>query len=397
VLNRVPLKVELTDVDSHVDALEDELIAFRRDIHTNPELSNKEHRTTEKIKDALVAAGLEPRPLSCGTGLVCDIGTGEPVVGLRGDIDAIAVDEANQSEYRSTVPGVSHACGHDAHTALVLGSALALARVAGELPGAVRCVFQPAEEAVPGGALEVIGDGCMRGIRRILAFHCDPSLDFGKVGVRTGALTAAADVVEIELFSKGGHTARTYLTADLVYTAGRIVTELPAALSRLVDPRAGMSVVFGELRAGSAPNALPQRAHISGVMRVLDHALWSEAPELIEDLVRSIVKQMHGEYKLNYQRGCPPVVNDDAATACISRAARQVVGSDRVVTTKQSLGGEDFAWYLEHTKGAMARLGVRRAAAAQTDLHSPTFDIDERAIAVGAKVLTRAAIATLRD
>jgi amidohydrolase len=391
------LTTELSDVDAQIEALEKDLIAFRRDLHANPELSNKEHRTTGKIRDALLKAGLEPRSLSSGTGLICDIGPGQPEVALRGDIDAIAVDEANQSAYRSTVSGVSHACGHDAHTTLVLGAALALAPVADQLPGAVRCIFQPAEEDLPSGALGVIADDHLDGVRRILAFHCDPSLDFGSIGVRSGALTAAVDVIEIELFSKGGHTARTYLTADLVYTAGRIVTEIPAALSRLVDPRVGMSVTFGELQAGHAHNALPQRAHISGAMRVLDRALWNKAPELIAELVESIVHPMHGEYKVNYQRGCPPVINDDAANSCLSHAARLVVGADHVVTTKQSLGAEDFAWYLEHTKGAMARLGVRRSGEPASDLHSSTFDIDERALVVGAKVLTRAALDTLRE
>lgn len=385
------------DVDSQIDTLEKDLIAFRRDLHAHPELSNEEHRTTEKIKSALLDAGLAPQMLSSGTGLVCDIGRGVPAVALRGDIDAIAVGDGNQCEYRSTVSGVSHACGHDAHTTIVLGAALALVQVADQLPGAVRCIFQPAEEALPSGALGVIASDYLKGVRRILAFHCDPSLDFGSIGVRSGPLTAAVDVIEIELYSKGGHTARPYLTADLVYTAGRIVTEIPAALSRLVDPRGGMSVTFGELRAGSAHNALPQRAHISGSMRVLDRALWNKAPELIEELVESIVKPMNGRYEVKYQRGCPPVINDDAANACLSHAAREVLGSDHVVTTKQSLGAEDFAWYLERTNGAMARLGVRRSGEVGSDLHTSTFDIDERAIAVGAKVLTRAALDTLHE
>jgi amidohydrolase len=380
------------DVSGFLAGHTDELVAVRRHLHSHPELGNQERETTALLARRLTAAGLEPRLLSTGTGLTCDIGTGDgPVIALRADLDALPLPDDKPVSYRSTVPGVCHACGHDVHTTMVLGAGLALQRHAAELPGRVRLVFQPAEELTPGGALQMIAEGGLDGVSAIFALHCDPRLETGKVGVRSGPITAAADQVEIRLTGPGGHTARPHLTADLVYVAARVITDVPAGLSRLVDPRSGLALVFGAVQAGVAANAIPECAVIRGTLRVLQREAWEQAPELVERLLEATAGPLGAKWELNYQRGVPPVVNEPFATALLSQAGVKALGVDQVVATDQSLGGEDFAWYLDHVPGSMARLGTMRDGP-KVDLHAGSFDVDERAIGIGVRILVQAAL-----
>jgi len=256
------------ELDQFLTAREDELIAFRRDLHAHPELGYHEHRTTNRVSLRLAAAGLRPVILPKGTGLIVDIGAesaGSTLVALRADLDALPINDEKNVPYRSTVPNACHACGHDVHTSVLLGAGLFLAgqAAAGTLPGRVRLIFQPAEE-VPGGALDVMAAGGIASVDRIFTLHCDPRLDVGKVGTRTGPITAACDKIKVRVTGPGGHTARPHLTADLVYALGKIVTELPAALSRRVDPRSSLSLVWGRVSAGSAANAIPVDGMVEG-------------------------------------------------------------------------------------------------------------------------------------
>jgi amidohydrolase len=382
-----------------------ELIEFRRDLHAHPELAFAESRTTREVALRLAEAGLRPAILPKGTGLLADIGSDEnaqaerPVVALRADIDALPMTDDKDVPYRSAVPGACHACGHDVHTAVLLGAGLFLAgqAAAGLLPGRVRLIFQPAEEAAT-GALEVLAAGGLAAAGRIFALHCDPRLDAGQVGVRSGAITAACDKVQVRVSGPGGHTARPHLTADLVYALGKIVTELPAALSRRVDPRSSLSLVWGMVSAGAAPNAIPDAGVAAGTVRCLDDEAWHRAPDLLKELIDSVAAGYGVTAELAYQRSVPPTVNDPACTAMLSAAALDVLGAGSVVHTQQSLGGEDFAWYLESVPGALARLGTRvPGSAGSQDLHQPTFDVDERAIGVGVKVLAATAVTALWD
>ena len=385
----------MTLLDDFLSLAEPDLVAFRRDLHAHPELGRAEHRTTAILVERLTAAGLSPRVLAGGTGVVCDVGTWTgPVVALRADIDALPVPDGKDVPYRSTRGGVCHACGHDVHTAILLGAALALAERAASLPGRVRLVFQHAEELMPGGAIDAVAEGVLEGVRTIFALHCHPGLPVGQVGLRPGAITAAADMVEVVLTGPGGHTARPHATSDLIYAAARVVTDLPAGLSRLVDPREGMSLVFGSIAGGSAANVIPRVATVRGTLRVLGQEAWDDAPKIVERLLAATVEPLGASYELTYTRGVPPVCNDPASTALLTDAVITALGPGAAVTTEQSLGGEDFAWYLQHVPGAMARLGVRPAHDA-ADLHSPTFDVDERAIGVGVRVLVQAALDAL--
>ena len=378
-----------------------ELVAVRRDLHAHPEIGNTEVRTTRVLRERLQAADLRPRVLPGGTGLVVDVGdTGGPLLALRADIDALPLQDQKSVSYRSRNDGVAHACGHDVHTAVVLGAAIALAalRDEGLLDRGVRLVFQPAEEMTPGGALGVIEAGGLDRVERILALHCDPRLPAGQMGVRVGPITAAADQLTVRLSGPGGHTARPHLTADLVHALGTVVTGLPGALSRRVDPRAGLSVVWGRVRAGSAANAIPESGEIAGTLRTLDADAWDGAPELVHELVAALVEPFGVRAAVTYERGVPPVVNDRESAELLQRAAGRALGPEAVVGTEQSLGGEDFAWYQRSVPGALARLGVASPDARHLhDLHQGGFDVDERAIPAGVRVLLAAVLDRGRD
>jgi amidohydrolase len=372
------------------------LITFRRELHHNPELGYEEHRTTARVAGALVGAGLHPHLLPGGTGLYCDIGTGDRVVALRADIDALPLQDVKQVPYASAVPGVCHACGHDAHTTAVLGAALALASGPAR-DGRVRVIFQPAEEAVPGGALDAIDGGVLKDVERIFALHCDPKLETGRVGLRSGPITAACDKVDVLLSGPGGHTARPHLTVDLVYALGKVIADLPGLLSRRADPRHGMSLVWGAVQAGVAPNTIPQSGMLTGTVRMLDRDAWEGAEDLIRGLVGEVVAPTGATVDVQYVQGVPPVDNEPASTAAFRAGVQAALGPDSIADTEQSLGGEDFAWYLGQVPGALARLGVRppRATGPYLDLHQPTFDIDEAALAIGVRVLVHTALTVL--
>jgi amidohydrolase len=385
----------LTDVPSRVDKVREEVVAVRRDLHAHPELGWHEVRTTELLRRRLTEAGLSPQVLPTGTGLICDIGFGDTCVALRADIDALPVPDGVDSPCRSTVEGVAHACGHDVHTASLLGAGLVLARMSAEglLDRRVRLIFEPAEEVMPGGALGVIAAGGLEGVHRIYGLHCDPRLQVGQVGLRIGALTAAADRILVRLTGPGGHTSRPHLTADLVYALATLVTELPAALSRRVDPRAGMSLVWGRITAGSAANAIPSRGEVEGTLRCLDERAWRLTAELIPTLADQLVAPFGVQVDTEVTHGVPPVVNDATTIGVIRSAVEQTLGMSAVAATDQSLGGEDFAWYLEHAPGAMARLGVRPVGTELVaDLHTPGFNPSEEAIALGTTILTATAL-----
>src|SRR3954451_59438 len=385
----------VADVLARVEAVREDMVDVRRDLHAHPELGWHEVRTTEILEKRLIEAGLSPRVLPTGTGLICDIGSGDSCVALRADIDALPVPDGVDSPWRSTIEGVAHACGHDVHTASLLGAALVLAGMARDrqLDRRVRLIFQPAEEKMPGGALGVIAAGGLDGVRRIFGLHCDPRLQVGQVGLRVGALTAAADRILVRLTGPGGHTSRPHLTADLVYALATLVTELPAALSRGVDPRAGMSLVWGRITSGSAANAIPSRGEAEGTLRCLDASVWRLADELLPSLAAQLVHPYGVEVETEVTHGVPPVINDATAIEVLHDAVQQTLGSSAIAPTDQSLGGEDFAWYLEDVPGAMARLGARPPTQDTSgDLHTPAFDPSEEAISLGTTVLTSVAL-----
>lgn len=383
----------LGSVKDWTESLTPELIEFRRELHRNPELSFAEFQTTERILEALRSAGLDPVKME-RTGAYVDVGEGPIRLALRADIDALPVLEETELDYASTIEGIAHACGHDIHTTVMLGTALALGRIqqAGQLAGRIRVIFQPAEEKLPGGAVSVIEQGILDEVPRILALHCEPRIDAGKIGTRIGAITSASDTIRIEVNGRGGHTSRPHLTEDIVFAMSQIATQVPAVLGRKVDVRSAVSVVWGQIHAGSAPNAIPATGYLAGTMRCLDGDVWYEAGELLDAAVRQIAAPYGVEIKLQHTRGVPPVVNAPAETALIESAARQEFGTDSIELTPQSMGGEDFAWMTQKVPGAMLRLGTRTPGGKIFDLHRGDYVPDERCIAVGVRIMCAAAL-----
>jgi amidohydrolase len=372
--------------DSWLAAHYDDMIEWRRHIHRYPELGRQEYATTQFVAERLADAGLNPKVLPGGTGLTCDFGPEhQPRIALRADMDALPMAERTDAPYASTMPNVAHACGHDAHTAILLGTAQVLASVP-ELPVGVRLIFQAAEELMPGGAIDAIAAGALTGVSRIFALHCDPRLEVGKVAVRQGPITSAADHIHITLYSPGGHTSRPHLTSDLVYGLGTLITGVPGVLSRRLDPRNGTVLVWGAVNAGVAANAIPQSGQLSGTVRTASRHTWLELEDIIRQAVDGLLSPLGIEHTMQYRRGVPPVVNEEVSTRILTHAI-EGVGPEALADTRQSGGGEDFSWYLEEVPGAMARLGVWPGEGPQLDLHQPNFDLDERALGVGLRVM----------
>lgn len=378
-----------------ISSLNDELVAFRRDLHAHPELAREESRTTYAVAARLEAAGVAVRRHT-GTGLFADVGAEQATyrVALRADLDALPVRERTGLDFASVTAGVCHACGHDVHTTALVGAMLALAEheeALRERGIAVRAVFQAAEEVIPGGAHDAIALGAMDDVDAVYAVHCDPSLDVGQVGLREGPITAACDHIRVMLRGRGGHTSRPQLTQDLTYALAKIVTDVPAVLGRRLDPRAGAALVWGTINAGKASNVIPSTGECSGTLRMLDANAWLTVGPLLEEIVSAVAAPYGVEARLERVKGVPPVVNQRDAIEALRLAA---LGVDlHPTTTTQSLGGEDFSWYLAHAPGAMARLGTRTPGGPTYDLHQGDLIVDEASVTAGAKLLAGAVVA----
>lgn len=356
----------------------------RRAIHRHPELAHQEYRTTELIVGALRERGLTPRPRTPKTGLVVDLGEQGKRVAFRADLDALPIHEATGLPFASEVDGVMHACGHDAHAAIGVGVAVGLSRLGG-LPGRARVIFQPAEETFPGGAFDMMKEGVMTDVAAAVAFHVDPTLDPGMIGLLSGPITSSADRFYITLEGPGGHTARPHQSVDLIHAAGRVVTDLLSLAHLQIDARSPLSLVFGRIQGGTADNVIPASVEMSGTARTLDRDLWERLPSLLEQLVHDIVLPTGAKVVFHYQRGIPPVVNDPRVIDVLHAAVGGVLGHQAVAGTHTSMGAEDFARFLEAAPGALMRLGARPAHRS-VDLHSTTFDVDEEALEVGVAV-----------
>ncbi len=372
-----------------------DMIEVRRDIHRNPEIGWMEHRTTRKVAERLMEWDIKPTVRPEGTGLVASVGSGHRAVGFRADLDALPIAEEATPSYASIVPGVMHACGHDVHAAIALGTAWVLQQYA-NFQGEARFLFQPAEEIIPGGAQAMRDDGVTRGLRAITAFHVDPSLEAGKVGIRTGGITGASDRFIIRLSGPGGHTSRPHQTVNLLYVAARIITDLPQLIRHDIDPREAVVVVFGSMQGGTAANVIPTHAELQGTVRLFDLDLWREMPKRIESLVADMAGPLGATAEVEYMPGSPPVVNDASVIRRVESAAEAALGADNIRHTHQSLGAEDFAWFLEDVPGALIRLGAALPDR-PVDLHSATFDIDESAIETGILVASETILRLLED
>ena len=383
-------------LDAAVDALGPRLRALRRHLHMHPEPSGEEVQTTAFLRSALLECGLSPRIGPEARGLIVDSGVDGPRVLLRGDIDALRLEDAKTVDYRSRRSGVMHACGHDAHATIVVGALAALAELEREgllpWPAAWRGVLQPAEETAV-GAREMISAGALDGVAAAFALHVDPTRELGTVGVRQGPLTASCDWMEILIQGRGGHAARPHESIDPIAAAAQLISAIYAFIPRSVDSQDPVVVTIGRISGGYSANVIPERAVLEGTIRTLDVAVRERTRDRIRQLARGVAEASGATVEVRFGAGLAAVRNDALAAAVIREAAAKVVGPDGVAEIERpSMGGEDFSAYLETTPGCMFRLGVRSETVGGPPLHSPLFDLDERALAIGAKILARAAV-----
>jgi amidohydrolase len=377
-------------------ALGPALREIRSDLHRNPELSWQEVRTTEQVAARLKSLGLVVEPFADMTGLTADVVLGPgPTIALRADLDALPIDDLSGGPDASTVPSVSHSCGHDVHTTALLGAAELLVNRAGRGQGTVRLVFQPAEEAIPGGAPQVLRTGRLDQVAAIAALHCDPSLMVGRFAVRPGPITSAADRLHFTLRGDGGHTARPHLTHDLVNLIARLAVELPARALEALEWLGEVSIVFGHLQAGDAPNVIPHHAVLEGTLRTRSKAVWDAAPDAVRVAAAELLEPEGVAWEFTHERGNPPVVNDKDVTIAARSALVDLVGDAHVDAAEQSLGSEDFSWYLESVPGTYVRLGVAPGIDPAPDLHSGDFDVHPDAMVFGAAGLASIALQLL--
>lgn len=352
-------------------------VELRRHLHRNPEGAHQERDTTALIASALDDSGVGYQLRAPQTGLWVDIGE-RPSIGFRADLDALPITEPADNDPVSQNPGWMHACGHDAHSAIAFGIASVLDRL--ELSSGVRILFQPAEESFPGGAAELVEEGLVDGLKGLIAFHVDPTLATGRIGSRSGPITASADKFTLVLEGPGGHTARPHRTVDLIADAARVVHELPGCLRRAIDPRSPIAIAFGSIHGGEAGNVIPTRVELEGTVRTLDGVLWGSLPGLVEKTLGSLLMVSDATFSLTYSQAIPPVINDSGVVEAATSGIAAMLGPDVVVPTEPSMGGEDFSNYLSRVPGALFRLGNGGSGG---DLHSPSFHLDEAVIGFG--------------
>lgn len=381
----------------------DALIDLRRHFHAYPELSNQEFQTTRKLSARLQSLGFDVRVRPEGTGLLADIAPPDfdpqihRTVAIRSDIDALPISELNDVPYRSRNEGIMHACGHDAHMATVFGAGLGLATHRDELPGRIRLIYQHAEETVPDGAIDMVKFGAVEGVHSVLGLHCDPELAVGKIGVRPGAFTAAFDSFEFTIRGKGGHGARPHQCVDPIFVTTQLCNALYQLTSRNFDARIPSVITIGTIQGGTVSNVIPEKVTISGSIRTIDRGHREELEDHLHRIASGICMTHGANYTLNLQRGAPSIHNDPKITDLFEEIGTELLGENNIYHIPlPSMGGEDFSFYCERVPGAMFRLGTATVAPSHF-LHSPNFDIDERAIAIGARVLARSALRILTE
>lgn len=383
-------------LDACVDGQVDELVRVRRHLHQNPELSGQERETARFLAEWLEARGMTPRMCAGGRGLVVDGQQEGQRVAVRGDTDALPIQDLKDAAYRSQVAGAMHACGHDVHSAIALGVTNAIWELerSGILPWPVpwRALLQPAEETAR-GAQEMIGDGALEGVRTIYALHVDPTRPTQRIGLRSGHLTAGLDWIHVDIEGEGGHSARPHQTRDPIAAAAQFVSAVYQHVPRGIDSQEPVALAFGEIRGGNNANVIPQSVTLRGSVRTLEPVVRDRCREMLRRIARGIGELTETRISLDVTGGLPSVRNDAGATTCVRDAARDVVGAECVdEIPKPSMGGEDFAFYTEHVPGCMFRLGCRNRHVGGLALHTPGFDVDEACIGVGVKVLTRALV-----
>jgi amidohydrolase len=382
----------IDEIRYHADDLYNELVAIRRRIHSKPELATDEVETARFVSEMLEGAGIETVEGVAGTGVVGFIDGDEPGPSLllRADMDALPIQEETELPFASQVAGCMHACGHDAHTASLIGTALILKRMRAQLRGSVRLVFQPAEERVPGGAKPMIDAGVLGAMkgrdepRRVFAQHVSPELPAGTIGLRSGMYMASADEIYIHVHGKGGHAAAPHtLGTDVVVASAHIIAALQTVVSRHAPPGVPSIVSIGRVIADGATNVIPALCTMEGTFRAMDETWRFRAHELIERIVVDTAAAHGARAEVEVRVGYPALENDEEETRRVRQAAVAYVGEENVVDLDRWYASEDFAWFLQNAPGAFYRLGTGGSPATSHPLHSAQFTIDEDALRTG--------------
>jgi amidohydrolase len=387
--------LEHVRLSAEVAAMAEELVATRRDLHAHPELGYQERRTAGIVAGRLREMGIEVREGVAETGVIGLLRGARPgpTVLLRADMDALPIQEASEVPYRSQAPGVMHACGHDGHTAILLGTARVLAAQRERLPGAVKFVFQPAEEG-GAGADRMIAEGALADptVEAAFGLHMWNDGPIGAIGVREGPMMASADAFDLTVQGRGGHAAGPHRTIDPILTAAHMIVALQSLVSRETDPLQSAVVTVGRIQGGDIRNVIPDHVLLQGTVRAFDAALRQAIPQRLERMVRGVTEAFGGAYELAYHFGYPCLVNDAAMAEVVRAAARPVVGDEHVLVAPQVMGAEDMSYFLQQVPGCFFRVGSANAERGLTrPHHNPGFDFDEAALPIGVEVLAGAA------
>ncbi len=373
--------------------LQDTLVQLRRAIHQYPELGFEEVQTAQLVAETLGSLGVKVDTGVARTGVIGYLGEDGPTVAIRADMDALPIEEQNDVPYASRIPGVMHACGHDAHTAMALGSAMLLSNM--ELPGKVRFLFQPSEEHSDeegkSGAMRLVEEGAMAGVDAVLALHVEPRLETGQIKVAPGPICAAADSFSGKIVGKGCHGAFPHLGVDPIFISGQVISAMQGIVSRCLDPTEPAVVTIGSIHGGTAGNVIPCQVELRGTIRSLDEELrrqtWIELERAFE-----VSRALGGDFELKIEEGYPVLVNDPDIARLIDQVGIDLLGADGVQIEEPEMGAEDFSVLANQAPGAMFSLGVKHKGSPEPrQLHSPHFDIDEKALPIGVAVLAESA------
>ncbi len=392
------MTVSIEEIRESITAIHARLIKFRRDIHSYPELSGEEEKTSAFVAGILEDNDIELRTGVGGYGVVGVINGARPgrTIAFRADMDALPVQDKKSVEYASKVEGVMHACGHDAHTTMLLGTAIVLNSFRERLTGSVKLIFQPSEERAVTGAKFMIEEGALEDPvpSAIVALHCFPEMEVGTVGHRPGIMSASSDRFRIVVKGKSGHASRPHQCVDAVLLASLVVNAIHHIVSRRTDPLHHGVISIGTVQGGMAPNIIADHVEMEGTVRALDPAARKKIHSLIEETIKGVTEGMGGGYELEYWFGTPPVVNSKKVDAFVADSAREILGAHNVIELAEPLmGAEDFAYFAEKVPGTLVRLGTgNRDKGITSHLHNSMFDIDEDALKVGAEILSWTAV-----
>ena len=392
----------LDGINKKVEEIKGKLIKFRREIHSSPELGGCEKNTAAFISGILEDNDIELIRGVAGHGVVGLLrGSGEKTIALRADMDALPMQDKKETEYSSRVSGVMHACGHDVHTAILIGSAIVLGSMRDRLKGNIKFIFQPAEESADGGACDMIKAGVLDGITpsAIVALHCYPELEVGRIAHKPGMMTAAADRIRIVVKGKSAHASRPHQSVDAVLVSSMVINAIHHIVSRQMDPLHAAVISIGTIRGGCAENIIADYVEMEGTVRTLDEEMREKMPEIIENTIRGVTDSVGAGYEFYYECWCPPVINDSSVDEMIKKSATDILGKENVVEMHQPMmGAEDFAFFTEKIPGALFRLGTsNREKGLVAPLHNSRFDVDEESIVIGTKLMSWIAARYVND